>query len=73
MTLDDATDLVSTALVAGVGIVGMKMVSDMTTNMFGVQKQCPKGKKWCSACSKCMKPHKHKSVDWSDYGFKPRI
>jgi len=56
---DAAEGLIGGVLTAGVGLIGMKMVADMTTNMFGGEIRCPKGKIFCNTCKKCMKKHTH--------------
>ena len=54
MTIDSdaAEGLIGGVLTAGVGLIGMKMVADMTTNMFGGEIRCPKGKIFCNTCKK---------------------
>ena len=61
MTIDSdaAEGLIGGVLTAGVGLIGMKMVADMTSNMFCGEIRCPKGKIFCNTCKKCMKKHTH--------------
>lgn len=62
-SIDGVTGLVGTAITGVVALGVVKMSTDLVSNMTKTV-QCPKGKKWCSACQGCLPmKHKHKGFD----------